>query len=55
MESCPVLVICATVVGLAPPEPITTPPVPALVLPFRLIAPVPAELRLVCWLVPTLP
>src|ERR1035438_5099064 len=39
----PALLIVATVVSLAPPDPITTPPVPELFDPFKTTAPVPAE------------
>ena len=36
--------VVATVVSLGPPDPITSPPVPALFDPFSTTAPVPAEL-----------
>src|ERR1035438_8917093 len=45
----PALLIVATVVSLAPPDPITTPPVPELFDPFSTTAPVPAALITV-WL-----
>ena len=45
----PALLIVATVVSVAPPDPITTPPVPELVDPFSTTAPVPAALITV-WL-----
>src|SRR5579875_4169425 len=45
----PDLSIVATVVSLGPPEPKTTPPVPALFEPFSTTAPVPAALITV-WL-----
>src|ERR1035438_7870349 len=45
----PALLIVATVVSLAPPDPKTTPPLPELFDPFSTIAPVPAALITV-WL-----